>query len=100
MHDDYDFSNSVPNPYAKKEFGLWKKNNQADDGLTYQEKLRDEWAKPLEYKGFQGSVEYSGDDDLLYGKVLSVEPLISYEGSTLDELKAAFEAAIDDYLAE
>ncbi|WP_163836857.1 hypothetical protein [Spartinivicinus ruber] len=52
----------------------------------------------MQYKGFQGSVEYSADDDLLYGKVLAVEPLINYEGSTMDELKAAFEAAIDSYL--
>ncbi|NYZ69125.1 hypothetical protein H0A36_24195 [Endozoicomonas sp. SM1973] len=53
----------------------------------------------MQYKGFQGSVEYSADDELLYGEVLSIEPLINYEGSTLDELKAAFEAAIDDYLS-
>lgn len=34
----------------------------------------------LEYKGYYGSVEYSREDALLYGKVLGINSLISYEG--------------------
>jgi Uncharacterized protein encoded in hypervariable junctions of pilus gene clusters len=53
----------------------------------------------LKYKGYIGSVEYSEDDNCLFGKVLGMnKALISYEGATVDELKADFEEAIDSYL--
>ena len=38
--------------------------------------------KYLEYKGYMGSIEYSPQDSLLYGKVLGIRGLISYEGET------------------
>lgn len=54
----------------------------------------------LEYKGYKGSVEYSEEDNCLFGKVLGLSKgLISYEGQTLDELRKDFEGAIDDYMA-
>ena len=34
----------------------------------------------LQYKGFVGSIEYSDEDSIFYGKVLGVRSLISYEG--------------------
>ena len=53
----------------------------------------------LKYKGYTGSVEYSSDDNCLYGKVLGMNSnLITYEGSTVEELKADFEAGIDIYI--
>ena len=53
----------------------------------------------LEYKGYKGSVEYSKEDNCLFGKVLGVSnDLIAYEGNTLDELRTDFEAGIDSYL--
>jgi len=54
----------------------------------------------LEYKGYKGSIEYSKEDDLLYGKVLGMRGLISYEGKTGKELEADFREAIDDYLGD
>jgi predicted HicB family RNase H-like nuclease len=52
----------------------------------------------LEYKGFLGTVEYSAADDLLYGKVVGVKSLISYEGESIHALKKDFEGAVEDYL--
>ena len=54
--------------------------------------------KVLEYKGYEGSVEYSLDDEILYGQVLGVRSLLLYEGQTLAQLKADFEDTVDDYL--
>jgi len=54
--------------------------------------------KNLEYKAYIGSIEYSREDDLLYGKVLGINGLISYEGKTGSELEADFKDAIDTYL--
>lgn len=53
----------------------------------------------LKYKGYHGTVEFSLADDVLYGKVIDVNSLISYEGKDLAELRADFEGAVDDYLA-
>jgi len=53
----------------------------------------------LKYKGYIGSVEYSEEDNCLFGKVLGMsKDVISYEGETIKELKADFEAGIETYL--
>jgi len=52
----------------------------------------------LSYKGYCGTVEYSAADDILYGCVVRINGLISYEGDSLQSLKADFQEAIDDYL--
>ena len=56
--------------------------------------------KHLEYKSYTGSIEYSKEDDLLYGKVLGITGLISYEGKTGKELEIDFKEAIDSYLID
>lgn len=52
----------------------------------------------MEYKGYFGTVEYSETDNILFGKVIGIESLISYEGKSVDELRSDFESAVDDYL--
>lgn len=54
----------------------------------------------LTYKDYAGTVEYSAADSCLFGKVVGIRSLISYEGLSLNELKADFQAAVDDYLAD
>lgn len=54
----------------------------------------------LSYKGYHGSVEYSLEDGVLYGQVVDMSSLISYEGTTITELRTDFERAVDAYLAE
>lgn len=53
----------------------------------------------MEYKGYIGSVEFSEEDGLFFGKVQGIKSLISYEGTTAKELVSDFHAAVDDYLA-
>lgn len=54
----------------------------------------------LKYKGYTGSVEFSAEDNCLFGKVQGLHgTLISYEGTTIDEIRDDFEGAVDDYLA-
>lgn len=53
----------------------------------------------LKYKGYTGSVEYSAEDECLFGKVQGLRgTLISYEGSTVEEIRQDFEEAVDSYL--
>ena len=52
----------------------------------------------LEYKGYKGSVVFSAPDNCLWGKILGITSNISYEADSVDNIKFAFEEAVDDYL--
>ncbi len=54
----------------------------------------------LTYKNYTGSIEYSKEDGLLYGKVLGIKGLISFEGKTGEDLEVDFISAIDEYLSD
>ena len=53
----------------------------------------------MEYKGYLGSVEYSENDHVFFGKVQDIRSLVSYDGATVAELEGAFREAVEDYLA-
>jgi predicted HicB family RNase H-like nuclease len=53
----------------------------------------------LEYKGYNGTIEYSADDNIMHGKVLGIKGLLSYEGDSIKGLRECFAAVVDDYLA-
>ena len=53
----------------------------------------------MQYKGYVGSVEFSESDAVLFGKVQGIRSLISYEGTTVEELLDDFHGAVNDYLA-
>ncbi|MEI7639803.1 MAG: type II toxin-antitoxin system HicB family antitoxin [Syntrophus sp. (in: bacteria)] len=52
----------------------------------------------MSFKGYFGSVHYSDDDRVFFGKIEFIRALVSYEGTAVDSLKHAFEEAVDDYL--
>ena len=52
----------------------------------------------IQYKGYIGSIEFSEEDRLFYGKVMGIRSLISYEGESAAELLDDFHNAVDDYL--
>lgn len=52
----------------------------------------------MQYKGYVGSVEFSEEDSLFYGKLLGIRSLISYEGSNAKELVSDFHEVVDEYL--
>ena len=56
--------------------------------------------KHLEYNGYLGTIEYSGEDRVLYGKVLGIKSLLSYEGETGKDLEEDFRGVIDEYLTD
>lgn len=45
----------------------------------------------LEYKGYCGAVDFSVAENILFGKVIGVQSLISYEGDRVQSLKGYFE---------
>ena len=52
----------------------------------------------LKYKGFIGSVDFSEEDNVFFGRIEGIDGLVNFEGSSVDELKSAFHEAVEDYL--
>jgi len=53
----------------------------------------------MNYKGYVGTVEYSEQDELLYGQLSYIRDLVNYEAESAKGLKSAFHSAVDNYLA-
>ncbi|MGD0832539.1 MAG: hypothetical protein ABR907_16515 [Terracidiphilus sp.] len=53
----------------------------------------------LQHKGYDGSVEYSSEDRLLYGSLLGVHDATVYVASDGYSLEPNFRDAVDEYLA-
>ena len=54
----------------------------------------------LSYKNYNGTVEYSKEDNCLFGKVIGIKFLLSYEGDSVKELEQDFKNVIDAYLED
>lgn len=52
----------------------------------------------IEYKGYIGSVEFSEQDIIFFGKILGIQALVSYEGKDAKSLIEDFHNAVDCYL--
>jgi predicted HicB family RNase H-like nuclease len=54
----------------------------------------------MKYKGYKAIVEFDEVDRLFFGSVINARDVISFDGTTVDELKQSFEAVIDEYLED
>ena len=52
----------------------------------------------LTYKDFIGSVHFSAEDEVFFGKIEGINDLISFEGKTVASLKKSFREAVDEYI--
>ena len=52
----------------------------------------------IHYKDYYGSVYYSDDDQIFFGKIEYIKSLVNYEGTDVYSLKQSFQEAVDDYL--
>lgn len=53
----------------------------------------------MEYQGYIGIVEFDGEAGLFHGEVINTRDVITFQGKSVHELKQAFHASVDDYLA-
>ncbi|MFA7327392.1 MAG: hypothetical protein WC121_12050 [Candidatus Kapaibacterium sp.] len=51
----------------------------------------------IKYKKYIGSVDFSQEDNLYYGKIQGIKDLVTYEGKSISELNIAFKEAVEDY---
>jgi predicted HicB family RNase H-like nuclease len=54
----------------------------------------------LNYMGFIGSVHFSADDSLFYGKIEGIADLITFEGETVKDLTEAFHYMVDEHIKD
>lgn len=54
----------------------------------------------LKYKGFIGSVNFSAEDRAFYGKIEGINDLVTFEGTTVDELEEAFKYMVEEHIQD
>jgi predicted HicB family RNase H-like nuclease len=52
----------------------------------------------LEYKGYIGTVEFSAEDKVFFGKIQGINDLVTFEGISVNELEKSFHESVLDYL--
>lgn len=52
----------------------------------------------MRYKGYMGSVEYTPEDGVLFGRIQGITPIFSYQADDVKKLNQEFKQAVNDYL--
>lgn len=59
---------------------------------------RSKMINSLTYDGYTASIHYSPADEVFFGKLIGVNDLVSFEGTSVEELKQSMKEAVDDYI--
>ena len=52
----------------------------------------------MKYKGYHGQVTYDEEAKIFHGEVVGLKDVITFQGTSVDELEQAFKDSVDDYL--
>jgi len=52
----------------------------------------------LKYKGYTGYVEFDDEAGIFHGEVIDTSDVITFQGTTVEEIQIAFRDSIDDYV--
>ncbi|MDP2891338.1 MAG: hypothetical protein Q8P34_20530 [Bacteroidota bacterium] len=52
----------------------------------------------LKFKNFIGSVHFSADDGIYFGKIEGIKDLVTFEGATVDELENSFQSMVEAHI--
>lgn len=52
----------------------------------------------LEHKDYSGTVEFSAEDEVFFGKIVGIRDLVTFEADSVTKLKKAFKEAVEDYI--
>ena len=53
----------------------------------------------MEYKGYLSHIEFDDEATIFHGEVINIRDVITFQGTSVDELRKAFEDSVEDYLA-
>lgn len=54
--------------------------------------------KSMTHRGYAARIEYSDEDGCLIGRVVGIQDIITFHGDSVDEIRHAFEEAVDFYI--
>ena len=54
----------------------------------------------MSYRGYTARIEFDERDSIFVGRALGLRSIISFHGQTVEELRAQFAAAMDDYMED
>lgn len=54
----------------------------------------------LKHKNFIGSVNFSTEDQIFFGKIEEIADLVTFEGTTVDELEEAFKYMVEKHIQD
>jgi predicted HicB family RNase H-like nuclease len=52
----------------------------------------------MKYKGYESVVEFDDEAEIFHGEIINIRDVITFQGSSVEELKQAFQDSVDDYL--
>ena len=52
----------------------------------------------MKYKNYEATVGFDEETEVFYGEVINTRDVITFQGSSVEELKKAFEDSVEDYL--
>ena len=52
----------------------------------------------ISFSGFYGSVHFSAEDEVFYGKIEGISDLVTFEGDSVSALKNAFQESVAEYI--
>jgi len=52
----------------------------------------------LKYKDYIGHVIYDDEAKIFHGELLGIRAVVTFQGTSVDELESAFRDSVDDYL--
>ncbi len=52
----------------------------------------------LSYRGYSGQINYDDEAKIFHGEVIDTRDVITFQGTSVDEIELAFRESIDDYL--
>ena len=53
----------------------------------------------MKYQGYEAVVSFDEEANIFHGEVINTRDVITFQGSSTDELRKAFEDSVEDYLA-
>lgn len=53
---------------------------------------------PMTYKGYAARIEYSDEDECFVGHIAGISDIVGFHGDSVEEMRASFHVAVDDYL--
>lgn len=52
----------------------------------------------MSYKGYSARIDYDNEDGILVGRIAGIADVIGFPADTVEDLRAAFFEAVDDYI--